>query len=53
MPALRGEADFNERLKIAPSKTLAKVRFGDLVTFYQRLKTPKEGHSNFCYIVRI
>ena len=36
-----------ERLKIAQSKTLVKVRNGDLATFSERLKTLKEGLSYF------
>ena len=34
-----------ERLKIAPNKTLANVRFGDLATFSVGLKTPKISRS--------
>lgn len=33
------KAHISERPKIAQSRTLAKVRYGDVPTFYERLKT--------------
>ena len=42
---LRVKKTLDERLKIASSKILTDVRFGDLATFCERLKTPKEGRS--------
>ena len=44
---LRVKKTLDERLKIASSKILTDVRFGDPCYVYQRLKTPKISRSGF------